>query len=125
MRRDELDVVAELVEAEPAVELLRPVVPVGDEKDELGAVAPGDVDRGEDDRARIPAAAVLLDRADVLDLRVGAVLIEIGVARDLAADLQREEAGLHAPGDQLLPGEELGTDLRRPPRLACDDPVTR
>src|SRR5438046_6589268 len=123
MRCDELDVVAELVEAEPAVELFRPVVPVGDEEYELRAVPPGKVDCGEDDRARVPAAAVLVHGADVLDLRVGRVLVEVGVARDLAVDLEREEPGLDASRDELLAGEELRHHLRRSPWLAGDDAV--
>ena len=66
--------------------------------------------------------AVLGKRSDVLDLRVRAVLVEVGVADDLAVDDDGEEAGLDLAADDVLAGEQLGHDLGPAPRVAFVDP---
>jgi hypothetical protein len=55
-----------------AVQLLRPVLGVRDQADEVGATGPRCLDRGEHDRRGVAAAAMLGEGADVLDLRIGA-----------------------------------------------------
>src|SRR5205085_9152102 len=125
VRVDQLHVVAELVEAEPLVELLRPVLVVGDQADELGAAAAGLGDRVEDDGGRVAAAAVLVQGAHVLDLRPGLVVIDVGVADGLTVDHDREEADGHALGDAVLAGEELVHHLLFRPGLAAHHLLAR
>src|SRR5437870_10061598 len=81
---DELHVVADRLEAEPPVEVLRPVLRVGDEEDDVRARAAGRLGGVEHDCARVAAAAMLLQGADVLDLGGRRLDVHVGVGHDLA-----------------------------------------
>ena len=101
------------VEAQPAVHLLRPVAGVRDEEDELVAHGAGLLERLHDDCARVTRAAVVRQRPDVLDLSRASVREEVGRADRLALDSHREVARVPGCGEAAVRLAELGHDLLR------------
>ena len=77
---------ADRVEPEAFVEELRPVVFVGDDEYPIGSVAARRLGGREHDGARDPSPAVLLERVDVLDLRVSTVDVELTLPGKRAVD---------------------------------------
>src|SRR6185312_15390737 len=71
---------ADLREAEAVVELLWPVVSLGDQEDELVVARDGFLDCPGHQRLRVPAAPIRGERGDVLDLRRASVRKELGRA---------------------------------------------
>jgi hypothetical protein len=112
----ELGVAADLVEAEPAVELLSAVLCVRDEEDEVRPFGFRLLERAEDDRRGVAAVAVLGQRGNVLDLRRRLVGVEVGPTDCLAVDEDGEEARpeWYAP----LGLEQLARELRGAPTAA-------
>jgi hypothetical protein len=95
----------------------RPVVGERLEEDEV-VVAQRLVERVLDDGAAQAAAAVLLERVDVLDLRDAVAAAQLAIGRDLPAHDSREVAQRYRAGDATLRLDEPGRELLVAPRLA-------
>src|SRR5207248_7416016 len=95
--------VADRLVADAAVELLRPVVGVGDDEQQRGILGQGGAGGGRHDVAPVAVAAVLDLAHDVLDLRHAVARPQLGPGDDVAAGAHRDAAlagarGAAAPG---------------------------
>ena len=89
---------------------------VRDEEDQLGAGTASLLHCSCHHGARISATLMLFGRRHVLDLGDGAVLIEVGVAHDLAVDQHGEAAHRHPLRDSVLGVDHLLPRLDLAPR---------